>query len=464
MTSFTTTYTMKATDLPWLVAIPDHWEVRRLRILARIITGATPSTQDPLNWDGDIEWLTPDDLGKLPTRYVHKGSRSITQKGYESCAATLAPSGSLAISTRAPIGHIGILQQKACVNQGCRLLIPSDLVESAWLYFSLKIFNDELSSYGQGSTFTELSRDKLGDFAIALPPLSEQTVIVAYLDYADQIVRGGVSQKQRLVELMEEYKRAVIQQTVTRGLDPDVHLKPSGVEWLGDIPEHWEVRRMKQAAQLNPSKNEINDILYKDIYVSFLPMELVGTNGDFAEKMAHISEVRNGFTYFRRGDVIVAKITPCFENGKGACLENLSTDFGFGSTEFHVLRCQSSVLPRFLYYTTSLTEFRSQGAESMTGAAGQQRVPQSFVANYPIFLPPISEQAAIVAYLDKLTSDIDAAIVHTRREIELLEEYRTRLIADVVTGKLDVREVASNLPDVNLDDLQPLAEGGEADD
>jgi len=237
---------LKPSGVEWLGDIPEHWEVRRLRTLARIINGATPSTQDSLNWDGDIGWLTPDDLGKLATRYVHKGSRSITLKGYESCGATLAPSGSLAISTRAPIGHIGILQHEACVNQGCRLLTPNNLVESTWLYFSLKAFNDELSSLGQGSTFTELSRDKLGDFAIALPPLPEQT--------------------------------------------------------------------------------------------------------------------------------------------------------------------------------------------------------------------------AIVAHLDKLTSDIDAAIAHTRREIELLEEYRTRLIADVVTGRLDVREAAANLPDVNLDDLRPLAEGGETDD
>lgn len=237
---------LKPSGFEWLGDIPEHWEVRRLRTLTKIINGATPSTQDPLNWDGDIGWLTPEDLGKLTTRYVQKGSRSITLKGYESCGATLAPSGSLAISTRAPIGHIGILQQEACVNQGCRLLTPNNLVESAWLYFSLKAFNDELSSLGQGSTFTELSRDKLGDFAIALPPLPEQT--------------------------------------------------------------------------------------------------------------------------------------------------------------------------------------------------------------------------AIVAHLDKLTSDIDAAITHTRREIELLGEYRTRLIADVVTGKLDVREATANLPDVDLDDIQPLAEGGEADD
>ena len=210
---------LKPSGVEWLGDIPEHWEVRRLRTLAKIINGATPSTQDPLNWDGDIGWLTPEDLGKLTTRYVHKGSRGITLKGYESCGATLAPSGSLAISTRAPIGHIGILQQEACVNQGCRLLTPSDLVESAWLYFSLRAFNDELSSLGQGSTFTELSRDKLGDFAIALPPLSEQVAIVSHLDNLTSDIDVAIAHTRREIELLEEYRTRLIADVVTGKLD-----------------------------------------------------------------------------------------------------------------------------------------------------------------------------------------------------------------------------------------------------
>ena len=174
-------------------------------------------------------------------------------------------------------------------------------------------------------------------------------------------------------------------------------------------------------------------------------MERVGTDGKIDEKVVSASVVWNGFTYFSKDDIIVAKITPCFENGKGACLDSLSTEIGFGSTEFHVLRSGFSILPQFLYRLTTLEEFRRSGAEEMTGAAGQQRVPQAFVANYPLPLPPLAEQAAIVVYLDKATADIDVAIDRARREIELLGEYRTRLIADVVTGKVDVREAAAEL-------------------
>jgi restriction endonuclease S subunit len=173
-----------------------------------------------------------------------------------------------------------------------------------------------------------------------------------------------------------------------------------------------------------------------------------------------ISALWNGFTYFRRDDVIVAKITPCFENGKGACLQKLPTSVGFGSTEFHVIRPSAAVTSSYLYRVTTLSEFRRLGADEMTGAAGQQRVPAEFIANFLIPLPSLSEQTVIVEYLDAQTAKIAAAMAADRRVIDLLREYRTRLISDVVTGKVDVREVAARLPEEPSED-EPELEGTE---
>jgi len=231
------------------------------------------------------------------------------------------------------------------------------------------------------------------------------------------------------------------------GLHPYPAYKDSGVPWLGKVPEHWEVRRLKQIARLNPSKSEV-PLAQRDGLAVFLPMERVGSDGRFeASEVRPISDLWNGFTYFRRGDVIVAKITPCFENGKGACLENLPTAIGFGSTEFHVIRPSKAIVSAYLYRVTTLAEFRRLGADEMTGAAGQQRVPVEFLANFPIPIPPLPEQTAIVEYLEAVTAKIDTAIAALRREIELLREYRERMIADVVTGTVDVREVAAQLPE-----------------
>ncbi len=208
------------------------------------------------------------------------------------------------------------------------------------------------------------------------------------------------------------------------------------------MPTHWEVRRLKRVASLNPSKTESRTLLTADMPVTFLPMERVGTDGKIDEEVVPASSVWNGFTYFRRDDVLVAKITPCFENGKGACLESLSTEIGFGSTEFHVLRSRASILPQFLYRLTTLAEFRHSGAEEMTGAAGQQRVPQGFMANYPLPLPPLPEQTAIIRYLDYTDRRIRRYISSRERLIELLEEYRQAVIHHAVTRGLD--------PDVHL--------------
>ena len=234
----------KPSGVAWIGDVPTHWEVRRLRSVADVINGATPSTNVPDYWDGHILWVTPDDLGRLRSRYVTDSARRITEEGYRSCGTTMAPANSLAISTRAPIGHLGILQSKGCVNQGCRLLIPGASIQVEYLHYTLSTSRSDLASLGQGSTFTELSRTQLSAFRFPLPLPPEQAAIVRYLDYVDRRIRRYVSAKRKLIALLEEERQAIVNRAVTRGLDPSVRLRPSGVEWLGDVPEHWEMRRL----------------------------------------------------------------------------------------------------------------------------------------------------------------------------------------------------------------------------
>ena len=190
----------KPSDVPWLGDVPAHWEVRRLRTIANVANGATPSTSVDSYWDGTILWVTPEDLGKLSSRYVVASGRRITEDGYQACGTTLAPAGSVAISTRAPIGHLGILAEAGCVNQGCRLLAPS-AVQPEYLHYALATCRENLAVLGQGSTFTELSGTQLSDFRLPLPPLREQQAIVRYLDYVDRRIRRYVAAKRKLIAL-----------------------------------------------------------------------------------------------------------------------------------------------------------------------------------------------------------------------------------------------------------------------
>ena len=253
---------------------------------------------------------------------------------------------------------------------------------------------------------------------------------------------------------MEEYKRAVIQQAVTRGLDPDVPLKSSGVEWLGDIPEHWELRRGKF---LFLSLKELNSDNQSDNILSLTLRGVVNNDPDSPEGL--VPHDYATYQVFSKGDLVFKLID----------LENLRTsrvglvhEDGIMSSAYIRLVAKHGGLQRYFYY--QYFDLYQRGIFNQIGRGVRSTLGPSDLLEIPLLLPPVDEQKAIVRAIEKLTSDIDAAIAHTRREIELLEEYRTRLIADVVTGKLDVREAAANLPDVNLDDIQPLAEGDGAGD
>jgi len=223
---------------------------------------------------------------------------------------------------------------------------------------------------------------------------------------------------------------------------PYPNYKDSGIEWLGKIPKQWEVKRLKFSAELNPPPLAARR-LYRDIEVSFVPMEAVGENGGIdLNQTKPIADIGSGYTYFADGDVIVAKITPCFENGKGAIAAGLSNGIAFGTTELHVLRALDSVDRSFLFYVTQSDAFRRLGEAEMYGAGGQKRVPEIFIENFKHPIPAELEQIAIAAYLDRETAKIDALIAKIREAIAILKEYRSALISAAVTGKIDVQRDA----------------------
>jgi type I restriction enzyme, S subunit len=220
-------------------------------------------------------------------------------------------------------------------------------------------------------------------------------------------------------------------------MKPYPKYQDTGIEWIGEVPEEWNVKKMKYISTVNPTKESDFDKT-SDEMVTFLPMENVSESGQVCcYNKKSISSLSTGFTYFKKHDVIVAKITPCFENGKGALLNKLDTEIGFGSTEFHVLRAVESSSPAFLFYITRTYQFRTLGEAFMTGAAGQKRVPTDFIEEFFIALPSLSEQTAIAAFLDRKTAEIDSIISKKERLIELYKEEKSAVINHAVTKGLD---------------------------
>jgi type I restriction enzyme S subunit len=214
--------------------------------------------------------------------------------------------------------------------------------------------------------------------------------------------------------------------------------KDSGIEWLGEVPGHWSVKRIRFVARLNPSKGEVVG-LNRETEVSFLPMEAVGDDGTLSlERTRPIGDVETGYTYFKDGDVTIAKITPCFENGKGAVMRGLIRGVGFGTTELIVVRPRlTETTSDYLHALFISPPFRRLGEAAMYGAGGQKRVPDDFVRDFAIAFPPLPEQTAITAFLDRETSKIDDLVAEQEKLIGLLKEKRQAVISHAVTKGLN---------------------------
>lgn len=211
--------------------------------------------------------------------------------------------------------------------------------------------------------------------------------------------------------------------------------KDSGVEWIGLVPEHWKVAQIKRISALNPKKSTLSE--EKDSLCTFLPMEKLRTNAITLDETRPIHEVYDGYSYFCDDDILIAKVTPCFENGNIAVANGLVNGIGFGSTEINVLRVNGKGHNRFLYYRLQEEQFRTIAKSEMRGTGGLKRVPTELFESFTFGLPDTDEQVTIAATLDRETARIDALIGKKTRFIELLKEKRQALITHAVTKGLD---------------------------
>ena len=275
-----------------------------------------------------------------------------------------------------------------------------------------------------------------------VPPRAEQDQIVRFLDWKVSEINKLIRIRRKEIQELKALKAAVINSAITRGIDANAAMKNTGIYYLPKVPASWEVTKLKRICKVGAS---INDLLRKhsDLdEVVFLPMENISEDGEIDCSIKQpIAKVKTGFSSFAKNDVVVAKITPCFENGKGACLDKLESDIGYGTTELFNLRAGDEVLPKYLYFITMTKVFRILGEGQMTGSAGQKRVPADFIKDFTIGLPPIDEQQEIVDYIRSAKGRIDRLIATKHEQLKALTEFKSSVVSDAVTGKIDVRNV-----------------------
>jgi type I restriction enzyme S subunit len=437
----------KESGVPWLGEVPAHWVPLKVKAFTQFCGGGTPSRENLAFWNGDIPWVSPKDM---KVERIEGAEERITDEGLSNSSSSLVDSGRLLMVVRSGIlKHtipVAINDVPVALNQDMKALRfkEQSTTSEFFLRWVQGLNNALLLAWAkQGATVESIEHNYLAETLVPLPPLSEQSAIAAFLDRETGKIDALIAEQEKLLTLLAEKRQATISHAVTRGLNPNAPMKDSGVPWLGEAPAHWEVASLRRLVTMNPSKSEVA-ALNRDIEVSFLPMEAVGEKGQLElDRTRPIREVESGYTYFRDGDVAFAKITPCFENGKGALMRDLVHGIGFGTTELTVVRPHSGALDaRFLDWVFRSPIFRLRGEASMYGAGGQKRVPDDFVREFRIAFPKIQEQTAIGDFLDRESCKIDALVGDVERVIGLLKERRSALIAAAVIGKIDVRQAA----------------------
>lgn len=211
---------MKASGVEWLGEVPAHWEILPLRRWYRVVNGGTPSSTEDAYWDGAINWITPEDLGRNRSKRIGNSRRTLSTEGLMNCGAQLVPVNSIVLSTRAPIGHIAVTSRESCTNQGCRTLVPKgSYTYSDYLYYALLASRPLLEAAGKGTTFMELSADLLGSHIVPFPPDSEQRAIADFLDRETAKIDGLIAEVDTAIARLREYRGALITAAVTGQVD-----------------------------------------------------------------------------------------------------------------------------------------------------------------------------------------------------------------------------------------------------
>jgi len=300
-------------------------------------------------------------------------------------------------------------------------LRPNNLVNSEFLYYFLNFEGRKFVEYLQTTTtgLRNLPMKQYLNLQIPIPPLKIQKRIVA-----------------RIEELFEKIDKA--KELRQKALEETEQVLPSALyEIFNKVEKKWGMRKMDEICYIDPSKSELKN-LSDNLEVSFIPMSAVDdvSGSIITQDKKLLGKVKKGYTYFREGDVLFAKITPCMENGKSAIAKNLINGIGFGSTEFHILRPLGKVLSEWIYFYIRQPWFRKEAERHFTGTAGQQRVPQEFLEKTEIPLPPLSEQKKIVSYLDTLRKKVEKLKKLQAETATDLTELRASILSKAMKGEL----------------------------
>jgi type I restriction enzyme, S subunit len=452
----------KSSGAEWLGEIPTHWETKAIKWESPVLRGASPRPiDDPKFFDdaGDYAWVRISDV-TAAGMYLAETEQKLSPLG-SSLSVKLQP-GALFLSIAATVGKPAITKIKCCIHDGF-VYFPRFKGDARFLFYVFAS-GEPYKGLGKLGTQLNLNTDTVGSIIAGFPQVSEQRAIADFLDAETAKLDTLVTKKRELIEKLKEKRSALISHTVTRGLPPEAacaaglnpnpKLKPSGIEWLGKIPEHWEVSRIRFEATV-VSKGTTPSTLGRDIIdegIRFIKAENIQDGKVSPEPAFFIDEDTDRFltrSRLKPHDILV--VIAGATTGKAATLPQ---DLWPANTNQAVcfIRLKNPACAPILAAWVS-TKFIQDIVWNSAVQAAQPNLAMEDIKAFPCLIPPLVEQRAIADYLDRETNKIDRMVAKIEEAIERLQEYRTALITAAVTGKIDVRNVRHSGENRNPEDV-----------
>ena len=420
----------KESGVEWIGELPKHWKVKRLKYIANLNMGQSPPSEE----------YNSDQIGKpFLQGNAEFGSYHPTPKIYCPTAKKHANPRDILLSVRAPVGAINIANQEYGIGRGlCAIHPQTNQLERRYAKYLLEVVRTELHVVATGSTYEAVTVDEVSNLTCVVPPFSEQIQIANFLDRKTEQIDELIRIKERQIALLQEQRTALVNQVVTKGLDPNVEMKPSGVAWIGEIPKHWTLTRLKYISNIPVTYGlNIEADRYTTEGIRLIRITDIGEGGSLTQKGVYLPEdcvpqeqMLNSYDLLlSRSGATVGKSYLHLETGK-------YTSAGY-LVRFNFDDYWTS---KFIYYVT-LSHFYRNWLEQQIIISTIQNVNGEKYSNFRLPIPLHQEQKQIVDFLDRKTKQIDELIAAEHRKIELLKEYRQSLISEAVTGKIDVRSV-----------------------
>ena len=399
------------------------WRKLTVGNLGEVITGYTPPTKNTAYFGDKYPFITPTDI-KIDSRIVQT-ERFLSQKGYEYNKNRLLPPNAVCVTCIASIGKICMTTLPSVTNQQINsIVVNQDKYDSYFVYYLLITQTDVIQSMANSATTPIVNKSTFASINICVPPLPTQRAIANFLDRKTEQIDELIRIKERQIELLQEQRTALINQVVTKGLDPNVEMKPSGVEWIGEIPAHWEIQKIKHVATLISEKSTPETEAIK-----ISPENVESETGKVLDFYSSYDAVG---VKFQDEDVLFNKIRVYLNKVVFAKYD------GYSLGEMIVIRPTLQCISKYLFYLMLSNRF-IEYCDSISYGAKMPRTAVGDILNAKIPIPLDQEKFQIADFLDRKTQQIDELIAAEQRKIELLKEYRQSLISEAVTGKIDVR-------------------------